>query len=125
MCQITTTMISLDLLWKGIIEDLVRSFIEYFFPAYCHLIDWSRPVEFLDTELSRMFSRIIKGKKVADKLIKVYLKNGEPHIFLIHVEVQSQHDINMGQRMYTMYHRIMDKYNAKVTSLVILAYRNA
>jgi hypothetical protein len=118
-------MISQDLHWKGIIEDLTQPFIEYFFPNYCHLIDWSKPVVFLDAELTRMFNKITKGKKVADKLLKVHLKSGEPHIFLIHIEVQSQLDTNMCQRMYTMYHRIMDKYDAKVTSLVILAYKHA
>lgn len=120
-----TFMISKDLLWKGIIEDLTEPFIEYFFPKYCHHIDWAKPVVFLDAELSRMFNKVVKGKKVADKLIKVFLKDGEPHIFLIHVEIQSQSDTNMGHRIYTMYHRIMDKYNAKVTSLVILVYKNA
>ncbi len=49
--------ISKDDLWKGAIEDFIGPFIEYFYPDYVHLIDWTRPIQFLDTELSR----IVKG----------------------------------------------------------------
>ncbi len=117
--------ISKDELWKGAIEDFIIPFIHFFFPKHANEIDWSRAVQFLDTELSRIVVGLKKGKRTADKLVKVYLKNGAEKWFLIHVEVQSQEDKKLQQRMFTMCYRIRDKYNVDVTALAILAYKGA
>jgi predicted transposase YdaD len=115
-------MISNDLLWKAVIEDFFQPFFEYFFPDYINDVDWTRPVEYLDTELSKLQPKENIGKKVADKLIKVYLKNGDLQWFIIHVEVQGQKDINMAKRMFKLHNRIKDKYEGNVTCLLLLVY---
>ncbi len=96
--------ISKDELWKGAIEDCIVPFIHYFYRDYVHLIDWSRKIEFLDTELNNIIRGIGRGKRTADKLVKVHLLNGEEKWFLIHVEVQSQPDNTLNSRMFTMYY---------------------
>ncbi len=117
--------ISKDELWKGAIEDFIIPFLYFFFPTHAYEIDWSREIQFLDTELSRIVIGLKKGKRTADKLVKVFLKDGDEKWFLIHVEVQSQEDKNLQHRMFTMYYRIRDKYNVDVTALAILAYNGA
>ncbi|MFM2392818.1 MAG: hypothetical protein RLZZ546_800, partial [Bacteroidota bacterium] len=117
--------ISKDELWKGAIEDFADSFIKYFYPNYIHLIDWKKEIEFLDSELPRLSRGLRKGKRIADKLLKVYLKDGTEKWFLIHIEVQSQSDKDLQKRMFTMYYRIKDKYDVDVAAMVILAYNEA
>jgi hypothetical protein len=112
-------------LWKGAIEDFADSFIKYFYPSFSHLIDWNKKIEFLDSELPRLSRGLRKGKRIADKLLRVFLKDGTEKWFLIHVEVQSQSDKDLQKRMFTMYYRIIDKYDVDVAALAILAYNQA
>jgi hypothetical protein len=37
--------------WKTILRQYFPEAIEFFFPATAKLIDWSKPIEFLETEL--------------------------------------------------------------------------
>jgi hypothetical protein len=80
--------ISKDTLWKGVIESLTEDFLRYFFPDYVDLIDFDKGFEFLDTELQKLLPVNESKKRHADKLIKVWLKNGQEIWFLVHVEVQ-------------------------------------
>ncbi|MCB0634397.1 MAG: hypothetical protein KDD15_31910, partial [Lewinella sp.] len=80
-------MISKDTLWKGIIEDLVEEFIQFFFPDYIHQIDFSKGFVFLDKELDQLSSYSASRLRHADKLFKAWLKEGSEQWFLVHVEV--------------------------------------
>ena len=115
-------VLSKDLLWKAIIEDLPEEFIRFFYSPYVDLIDFSRKVEFLDTELQRISRGLKKGKRIVDKLIKVYLKDGSIQWFVIHVEVQNYIDKAMDHRMFVYYYRIKDKYDKEVTAIAVLNY---
>jgi hypothetical protein len=118
-------IVSKDELWKGAIEDFADSFIKYFYPSFSHLIDWNKKIEFLDSELPRLSRGLRKGKRIADKLLRVFLKDGTEKWFLIHVEVQSQPDKDLQKRMFTMYYRIKDKYDVDVAAMAILAYNQS
>jgi hypothetical protein len=61
------------------------------------------------------------GERTADKLVKVWLKDGTETWILIHVEVQSQYQANFGERMYIYNSRIFGVYQQKVLSLAVLA----
>ncbi|WP_373549715.1 Rpn family recombination-promoting nuclease/putative transposase [Haliscomenobacter sp.] len=111
--------ISKDALWKGIIENLIDDFIAYFFPDLVKIIDFSRGFDFLDTELQKLIPNSPGQKRHADKLIKVWFKNGEEVWFLIHVEVQGYQDPLFALRMYECIYRIRDKYQRPVTGLAI------
>lgn len=115
-------LISKDLLWKAVIEELSTEFLEYFFQDYIDLIDLTRRPEFLDTELQKISRGLRKGKRIADRLMKVWMKDGSEQWFLIHVEVQSQADNTLNHRMFTYYYRILDKYEKELTALVIKNY---
>ncbi|AEE51485.1 hypothetical protein [Haliscomenobacter hydrossis] len=111
--------ISKDILWKGIIENLVDDFIWYFFPNYVEKIDFERGFEFLDTELQKLIPDNPGQNRHADKLIRVWLKDGLEAWFLIHVEVQGYQDIQFAARMFEYMYRIRDKYQQPVTGLAI------
>jgi len=111
--------VSKDTLWKSIIESLIDDFLWYFFPAYADQIDFERGFEFLDTELQKLIPDNPGKKRHADKLIKVWFKNGEEAWFLIHVEIQGYQDHLIGLRMFECIYRIRDKFQRPVTGLAI------
>lgn len=117
-------MVSKDTLWKGIIENLVDDFIRFFFPQQVDLIDFSRPFEFLDTELQHLLPENPAKKRHADKLIKAWKKDGTEAWFLIHVEIQGYFDEFFAQRMFEISYRIRDKFQRPVTGLAIYTYWN-
>ncbi|WP_445638627.1 DUF4351 domain-containing protein [Nostoc sp. DSM 114161] len=95
-------------------------FIQFFFPAAYNEIDWTQQPEFLDKELQEVVADAEIGRRFADKLVKLYLKNGQEKWVLVHIEVQSQEESDFAARMYTYNYRIYDKYKRSVASLAIL-----
>ncbi|MBE9227829.1 transposase [Phormidium sp. LEGE 05292] len=98
-----------------------KSFIAFFFPDIYEQIDWKIPHEFLDNELRQVMRDDELGQREADKLVKVWLTNGEETWVLIHLEVQSQYQSTFAERMYVYNSRIFGIYRKKVASLAILA----
>ncbi|MEH2380842.1 MAG: cytosolic protein [Nostoc sp.] len=97
----------------------------FFFPQVHGEIDWTRQPEFLDKELEQVVRDAELGKHLADKLVKIYLKDGSETWVLIHVEIQSQEESNFGRRMYTYNYRIYDRYKRPVVSLAVLGDERA
>ena len=64
--------------WKAALEEYFEEFMAFFFSAAHAEIDWNRPVEFLDKELQQVALAAETGRRYADKLAKVWKKNGEP-----------------------------------------------
>ena len=120
------TEISKDTLWKGIIEDLFEDFCAYFFPEWTTKVaDFSKPPEFLDKELEAIAPEEFNQKRYADKLVKVFTKQGKEQWILIHIEVQGYEDKTFAERMFIYFYRIRDRYQQKVMSLAILTDDNA
>ncbi|BAZ09331.1 hypothetical protein NIES4071_11390 [Calothrix sp. NIES-4071] len=94
--------------------------MEFFFPVAHNQIDWTREIQFLDKELQEVTADAEIGRRFADKLVKVYLKNGKEEWVLVHVEVQSQEEDDFAMRMYIYNYRIYDRYKKSVASLAIL-----
>ncbi len=106
--------------WKDIIETYFEDFIRFFLPEAYEKIDWTRPPEFLDKELNQVVRDAELGKRFADKLVKIWLRDGEETWIIIHVEVQSQDEIGFAKRMFVYHYRIFDRYNRTVVSLAVL-----
>ncbi|MBT4836419.1 MAG: hypothetical protein HON94_03640 [Methylococcales bacterium] len=106
--------------WKQAIEKFFPDFMNFFFPDINNDIDWSKGYEFLDKDLKRITRDAEIGNRYADKLVKVWLKNGDTIWVLIHIEVQSSRVSNFSERIYVYRHRIWEQYNVEVASLVIL-----
>ena len=61
-----------DAPWKDILERYFEDFILFFFPEAHGEIDWTRAAEFLDKELQQVVREAELGRRLADKLVKIY-----------------------------------------------------
>jgi len=107
--------------WKEAIETYLEDFLRLFFPAVHAGVDWSRGYEFLDAELQKTAPEAETGKHLADKLVKVFRREGEEVWILIHIEVQGQRDPQFERRMYVYHYLIFNHYGHEVVSLAVLA----
>ena len=114
-------MTDYDSPWKEALDDYLPWFLEFFFPVVHAGMDWDRPYEILDKELEQIVGEGELGKRLADKLYKVWRKDGQEVWILIHIEVQSQRDNDFPKRMYIYHYRIHDKFDRPVVSLAVLA----
>jgi hypothetical protein len=117
----TEQRIDYDSPWKEVIESFFPSFLEYFFLDAYTVIDWEKDYEFLDTELQQLEPDAEIGKRLVDKVAKVWLLDGEEAWVLVHVEVQGRYDANFAQRMYIYNYRLFDRHQKRVISLAVLA----
>jgi hypothetical protein len=109
--DIITPDIQFDSPWKTAIETYFPDFMAFFFPQIYADIDWSRGFEFLDQELQQVVRDAELGKRLADKLVRVWRLSGEETWVLIHIEVQSAEQAEFSFRMYVYNYRLSDKYN--------------
>lgn len=98
--------------WKEVIELYFPDFLEFFFPLAHAEIDWGRSPahQFLDTELQQLDPDGEIGRRLVDKVAKVWLIRGEEAWVLVHVEVQGHYDSKFAQRMYTYNYRLFDRH---------------
>ncbi len=87
--------------WKEVLEELFEDFVENFFPQIYQESDFSKGYEFLDQELQQIAVSSETGKRVVDKLVKVYLIDGSEKWLLIHIEIQGYEQEEFPERMYT------------------------
>ncbi|MGV3723472.1 MAG: transposase [Actinomycetota bacterium] len=110
----------LDGPWKEALGRYFEASLALLFPQVHAGIDWSRDYEFLDTELQQIVRDAELGKRLADRLVKVFRNNGSEAWVLVHVEVQGQPDAAFPKRMYVYNYRIFDAHNREVCSLGVL-----
>jgi len=106
--------------WKEILEAYFQDFMQFFFHQIHDDIDWSRGYDFLDQELRQVVRDAELGKRLTDKLVKVWKLSGEETWVLVHIEIQSQEERTFSERMFVYYYRLRDRYNQKIASLAIL-----
>ncbi len=106
--------------WKEIVKEYFPEFIDFFFPQIGEEIDYKKGYEFLDKEFEKVVKDAKIGTRLADLLVKVYLKSGEEKWLLIHIEVQGYYEKDFAKRMYIYNYRIFDRYGIDVISLALL-----
>jgi hypothetical protein len=82
----------LDSPWKEALELFLAPFLEFFFPRVHEGIDWKRGYVSLDKELQQIVRDARVGRRLADKLFKVWRKDVREAWLLIHIEVQGQRE---------------------------------
>ena len=107
--------------WKEAIEQLFPQFMDFFFPAAFAEIDWARDPVFMDKELQRIMPGSATGRQVVDKLVKVWLQDGQSTLILIHIEVQSKKEDDFDHRMFIYNTTLYLTLGETVVSLAILA----
>jgi hypothetical protein len=106
--------------WKEILEEYFEDFMEFFFPQIHTEIDWTRGYEFLDQELSQIIRDAELGKRIVDKLVKVWTRSGTETWVLLNIEIQSQEESNFSARIFTHFYRLRDRYDVPIVNLAIL-----
>ncbi len=107
--------------WKIILEQHFPEFMAFFFPKIHRQIDWSRGWESLDKEFEQIVRDAALGKRLADKLVKVWGRDGKAQVVYIHVEIQGRREKVFAKRMYIYNYRAFDRYQRPVVSLAVLA----
>jgi hypothetical protein len=118
---LSTPNADFDSPWKEALEEYLEDFLALFFPQAHAEIDWTRPPVFRDGELREVVRDAELGRRMADKLAQVWLRDGTDAWVLVHVEVQGQEERAFAKRMFTYYYRILDRYNREVVGLAVLA----
>ena len=100
--------------WKDTLQAFLPAFVLFFFPDIYADIDWAGGYESLDKEFQKIARKTKGGKRIADKLFKVWLKDGTEHWLLIHVEIQGDAEIEFPQRMLQYNFAATDKSQISV-----------
>jgi hypothetical protein len=111
--------------WKEALDLYFEAFMQLCFPEIHRDISWERGYESLDTELQEVVRDAETGRRLADKLVKVWLNSGQEVVVLVHIEIQSQMQSDFALRMYIYNHRLFDRYNQEVISLAVLGDEQA
>jgi hypothetical protein len=107
--------------WKEALDQYLEPFLRLCFPIVHAGIDWNQDALPLDQELQEVVRDAEAGKRRVDKLFRVYRRDGTEEWLVVHLEVQSQPDRSLPERMYRYHHRMVDRYNERVVSLAVLA----
>lgn len=106
----------LNLIWKDVLRDYEKELVEFIFPELTTKVEWRLGVDDLEEELLKMHEEIygiIGGMKlVADRLIKVRLKDNRSIILFIHLDVANfeYERVDLGEIMFRYFGRIMEKF---------------
>ncbi len=110
-----------DTPWKEVMTDHFPEFMAFYFPSAYAEIDWSRPHDFLDQELSALSPDAEISRRLLDKLVRVYLHDGGEQWVLVHLEVQGWRDARFAERIFIYHYRVYDRYRRPVASMAVLA----
>jgi hypothetical protein len=83
-------------------------------------IDWKHGYQPLDKELQKLSPQAETGRRVVDKLMRVWRTSGDEEWILVHIEVQSQPAADISKRIFVYHYRLLDRYNREVVSLAVL-----
>ncbi len=115
-----TTRANFDSPWKHSLEFYFRDFMEFCLPAIAEQIDWSKGYESLDKELNVITRDAEIGNRIADKLIKVWKKDGHETLVICHLEVDGNPANKLPKRMMIYRYRIYDARQLPIISIAIL-----
>ncbi|MFM7817442.1 MAG: hypothetical protein ACKPGI_10795 [Verrucomicrobiota bacterium] len=110
-----------DAIWKEAFQEFFPECLERFYPRVATLVDWTKPVRFLDKELREMLGDSPRPRQFVDILSEVHLKDGSLGWILIHVEVQSTVDPEFSSRMLFYHVALFRRFKRPILSLAVLA----
>ncbi|HLZ89010.1 MAG TPA: hypothetical protein VKQ52_17265 [Puia sp.] len=117
-----------DILWKVIMEEVFSDLLRFIFSDADQVYDMERGFEYLDKELAEMHPQPDEetDTRFADKLVKVYHRDGEEEWVLLHIEIQGDTTKRgeFSQRMYEYFYRIRDRYRRPVSAIAVFIGKN-
>jgi hypothetical protein len=115
-----------DILWKVIMEEVFEDLLRFIFPDADQAYNLERGFEFLDKELAELYPEPDKpsNTRFADKLVKVFTREGKEEWVLCHVEIQGETKKKerplFAERMFRYFYRIWDSHNQKPVSAIAI-----
>ncbi|MGB9783100.1 MAG: Rpn family recombination-promoting nuclease/putative transposase [Moorellaceae bacterium] len=107
-----------DAIFKELITNFFKEFMELFFPQAHALIDYS-DLTFLTQEI---ITDITAGEKhYVDILARVKIKGEEGYV-LIHVEPQAYKEPDFARRMFIYFSRLYEKHQKKILPIAVFSY---
>jgi len=111
-------MIDHDRLFKELLSTFFVEFLDLFLPEVLAYLD-PESLVFLDKEL---FTDVTAGERQeADLVVKAQFQ-GQDAFFLVHVENQSQAQVDFSRRMFRYFARLYEKYQLPVYPVVVFSY---
>ncbi len=107
--------------WKDALMHAFPDFMAFYFPRAAANIDWAAGYDFLDQELRQVVRDAKLGRRRLDLLVRVTARDGREHWLYLHIEIQSQHDSDLPERLYIYNYRLYDRYRRPIATLVVLA----
>jgi predicted transposase/invertase (TIGR01784 family) len=105
-----------DQLFKTVLEGMLQSFLELFFPEVAARLDFET-VRFLGKEV---FANVPEGDvREADIVARLETHDGKPEILLVHLEVQARTEPEFGRRMFEYYAILRIHYRLPVLPIVL------
>ena len=110
-----------DELLKAIFEENFPDFLRFMYPEADDIFDLHRGMTFMDKELLEIIPdrERKKGKRIADLLVKVYLKDGSQKWILVHTEIEGGNDETFPYRMFQYHYRLLDRYRVPVETIAV------
>jgi hypothetical protein len=108
-----------DEAWKALLQVYFGDFLDFFFPDLGRELERGR-YDFLDGELQSLSRRIRTGKRIADRLVRVFLRQGGETWLLVHLEIQGKAEAWFEERLFIYSYRIYDRYRMDVVTLAVL-----
>src|SRR2546428_13331031 len=99
--------------WKETLQHFFRAVLAFFFPDLHDAIDWSKGYESLDKEFQQIVADAKAGRGLADKLFKVWRRDGRELWLLVHVEVQGRVEHGFGRGMLRHDIRFLELYDRR------------
>lgn len=117
-----------DILWKLFMDEVFDDLLRFIYPDASLVYDMDRGFEFLEKELAEMYPEPDKASdtRFADKLVKVFHRDGEEEWVLIHVEIQgdTSNRKEFSERMFRYFYRILDRYKRPVSAIAVFTGRD-
>lgn len=115
-------------MWKVVIEEVFDDLLRFVYADADQVYDLDRGFEFLEKELAEIDPKPSEATdtRFADKLVKVYHRDGEEEWVLMHVEIQgdTSNGSEFAGRMFRYFYRLLDRYKRPVSAIAIFTGLN-
>lgn len=110
-----------DELLKGAFEENFSDFLRFLYPNADDIFDFSKSIQFMDKELFAIVPdrERKQGRRVADLLAKVYMKDGAEKHIMLNTEIEGGRDTEFAKRIYQYNYRIWDRYDISVATIAV------
>ena len=80
--------INYDESWKYILTYMFKNGSALFYKAFFKLIDFTKPVDFIESKLINLDVGLDNNSKIASKLIQCFLLDSSTQHVLLHIEIE-------------------------------------